>query len=98
MWKTPAIPATPDEPAPNEKTKNVDLVNQPPHYKVGGIETIDYLKAKLSPEAFRGFLQGNALKYLSRAGHKDNPLQDFEKSQWYTNRLIAEIKNDGDYN
>ncbi len=35
----------------NNKDESVDVVNQPPHYKVGGIETIDYLQAKLSPEA-----------------------------------------------
>lgn len=91
MWKTPK---TPDVPAPNEITKSVDLVNQPPHYKIGGIETIDYLKAKLSPEGFKGFLHGNALKYLSRADHKGNPIQDFEKSQWYLNRLVSECKNE----
>ncbi len=27
----------------NNKDESVDVVNQPPHYKVGGIETIDYL-------------------------------------------------------
>ncbi len=80
-WKTPSDKVNEDESA--------DVVNQPPHYKVGGIETIDYLQAKLSPEAFRGFLHGNALKYLSRANHKGNPQQDFEKAQWYLNKLVA---------
>ncbi len=60
----------------NNKDESVDVVNQPPHYKVGGIETIDYLQAKLSPEAFRGFLHGNTLKYLSRADHKGNATED----------------------
>ena len=46
-----------------------DAVN-PDHYKVGGIETIDYLQAKLSPEEFAGYCRGNALKYMSRAGHR----------------------------
>ena len=41
-----------------------DNVNHPAHYKVGGIETIDYIEAKLTPEEFRGYLKGNALKYL----------------------------------
>jgi hypothetical protein len=66
----------------------VDVVNQPPHYKVGGIETIDYLEAKLSPEAFKGFLHGNTLKYLSRANHKNNATEDFKKAQWYLNKLV----------
>jgi len=29
-----------------------DMVNHPPHYTQGGIETIEYLEAKLTPEAF----------------------------------------------
>lgn len=65
-----------------------DMVNHPPHYKVGGIETIDYLQAKLSPEEFAGFCRGNALKYLSRAGHKDDAAQDYRKAIWYIERLI----------
>ena len=64
-----------------------DLVNQPPHYTVGGIETITYLKAKLTPEEFRGYLKGNVLKYASRANHKDNPKQDIDKMVWYANAL-----------
>ncbi|MFN9911697.1 MAG: DUF3310 domain-containing protein, partial [Pirellulaceae bacterium] len=39
-----------------------DLVNHPPHYKAGGIETIDFIEAKLTREEFIGYLKGNALK------------------------------------
>lgn len=60
----------------------------PDHYKIGGIEAIDYLRAKLSPEEFRGFCRGNALKYLSRAGHKDDAAQEYRKAIWYIERLI----------
>lgn len=66
-----------------------DPVNHPTHYTVGGIETIDYLQAKLSPEEFRGMLRGNALKYLSRAGHKLDALEDYKKAQWYLAKLIS---------
>ena len=41
-----------------------DPVHSPSHYTAGGIECIDYLRAKLSVDEFRGFLRGNALKYL----------------------------------
>jgi len=68
----------------------VDNVNHPEHYKVGGIETIDFIKAKLTPEEFRGYLKGNVLKYASRAGHKDNAVQDAGKLAWYANRLSKE--------
>jgi hypothetical protein len=68
-----------------------EAVNHPPHYTNGGIECIDYLKAKLSPEEFAGFCRGNALKYLSRAGVKGDAVEDFRKAEWYLRRLIQEL-------
>lgn len=68
--------------------ENCSAVN-PDHYKTGGIEVIDYLQAKLSPEAFRGFLAGNVLKYVSRY-EKKNGVEDLEKAKWYLDRLIKE--------
>jgi hypothetical protein len=66
-----------------------DVVNQPPHYKVGGIETIDYIEAKeLS------YHLGNAVKYISRAKHKGNYIQDLEKAKWYLDREINKAKNE----
>ena len=62
-----------------------DMVNSPPHYTSGGIETIDYIKAKLSPEGYRGYLQGNLLKYASRIGKKGS--DDAGKAAWYADRL-----------
>ncbi len=68
-----------------------DPVNHPAHYTAGGIEAIDYMKAKSTPEEFAGYLRLNALKYLSRANYKGKTLQDFKKSQWYVNRLVEEV-------
>lgn len=75
---------------PNEVP--MDAINHPPHYKVGGIETIDYMKAKSTPEEFMGHLRLTVLKYLSRTGHKDDALQDLKKAQWYLNKLIEEME------
>ena len=69
-----------------------DMVNHPPHYTVGGIETIDYMEAKSSPEEFRGHLRLTALKYLSRTGYKDDAIQDLKKAQWYLNKLIETLE------
>ena len=69
-----------------------DNVNHPAHYKVGGIETIDFIEAKLTPEEFRGYLKGNVLKYLSRAGNKGNYEEDMLKARWYMNREIAKLQ------
>lgn len=71
-----------------------DAVNSPDHYTAGGIETIDYLRAKLTPEELRGFLLGNALKYLSRAGRKGDALTDYRKADWYVKTLITEMAAD----
>ena len=67
--------------------KEKDAIN-PDHYKVGGIETIDYLEAKMTPEQFEGFCVGNALKYISRAGHKNDAAEDYRKAIWYLERII----------
>jgi hypothetical protein len=67
----------------------LDMVNEPPHYKVGGIEAIDYIQAKLTDEEFSGYCKGNALKYISRANHKKDATEDLRKAIWYLNRLIV---------
>lgn len=69
-----------------------DNVNNPAHYKTGGIETIDFIEAKLGKEGFEAYCRGNALKYLSRAGKKINEVEDIKKAIWYLNREIATIE------
>lgn len=64
-----------------------DPIN-PNHYKIGGIETIDFIEAKLSPEEFAGYCRGNMLKYIARAGHKDDAGQDMRKALWYGERWL----------
>ena len=63
-----------------------DLVNHPPHYKVGGIETIDFIEAK-----GLDYHLGNVVKYISRADHKDDKLDNLKKAQWYLNRAIDNL-------
>ena len=65
-----------------------DMVNSPDHYTSGGIETIDFIEAKLTGYGFRAYLRGNIIKYISRAGSKGDRLEDLEKAQWYLNKLI----------
>jgi hypothetical protein len=73
-----------------------DMVNHPPHYTSGGIETIDYIRAKMSPDEYIGYLRGNILKYTSRIGLKGDPVEDSGKIVWYAvelNKYITQIKN-----
>lgn len=64
-----------------------DLINSPPHYKVGGIETIDFIEAKNL-----GYNLGNVVKYISRAEHKDKKLDNLKKAQWYLNRAVSKLE------
>ena len=66
--------------------KATDMVNSPNHYKVGGIETIDFIEAKNL-----GYHLGNAIKYISRADHKGARIQDLEKAKWYLDREIKRL-------
>lgn len=74
--------------------KEPDMVHNPPHYTSGGMEVIDILKAKLTPEEFKGFCKGNALKYLFRGELKGKELEDYQKAQWYLTRLIEISKGE----
>jgi len=91
------VPAPPAIPMPPVSVISVapvaDMVNSPPHYTSGGIETIDYIQAKLTPEEFNGYLKGNILKYGSRLGLRGNDMQDAGKLGWYANRLRETIGN-----
>ena len=60
-----------------------DPVNHPAHYKVGGIETIDFIEAKRL-----NYNMGNAVKYITRADHKGSRKQDLEKAIWYLRREV----------
>ena len=70
---------------PKEKDDNV---NHPLHYTEGGIETIDYIRAKLTKEEFKGYCKGNIFKYLSRAGKKGSEKEDLQKAETYIEWLI----------
>ena len=60
-----------------------DIINNPSHYVTGGIETIDFIEAKLL-----GFNLGNVVKYISRADHKGKRIEDLEKARFYLDREI----------
>ena len=68
--------------------KNKDNIN-PDHYKFGGLETFDYIKATLSLDQLIGFCKGNIIKYISRAERK-NKIEDLKKAKWYLDKLIQE--------
>jgi hypothetical protein len=70
-----------------------DNVNHPPHYKKGSIECIDIIEAMLTPEEFKGYCKGNAIKYIYREDHKDANLEDLGKTIWYLTRLLKKLED-----
>lgn len=70
-----------------------DPVNSPQHYNAGGVECIEAIEASMSPEEFKGYLKGNAMKYLWRYNLKGNAVQDLQKCIWYTQRLQKVLNN-----
>lgn len=71
-----------------------DPVNSPSHYTQGKIESIDAIESALGAEGFKGFLAGNAMKYVHRYRHK-NGIEDVKKARWYIDRLIKTLENEG---
>lgn len=64
-----------------------DPVKKPAHYNFGKFEVIDVIEDwKL------GYHLGNVAKYIARAPHKGEELQDLEKALWYLQRKIWLLK------
>jgi hypothetical protein len=70
----------------------MDKVNHPKHY--GGKDN-PYEAIKVIEAWGVGFNLGNTLKYISRAGKKDNIIQDLEKALFYLDREIQNRKKLG---
>jgi len=71
----------------NRKKQSHEYVHHPDHYhKESGIEVIDAIDAWNLD-----FCLGNAVKYISRSGHKDRNKteQDLQKSIWYILRYLG---------
>lgn len=66
--------------------KHIDMVNHPPHYTQGGIETIDFIEAKKL-----SYNLGNVVKYITRSDLKGNKLEDLQKARWYLDREITRV-------
>jgi hypothetical protein len=67
------------------KGEKPDMVNSPPHYTYSRFETIEVIE-----EWGLDFCLGNTVKYISRAGHKGDFLEDLRKARWYLDRAIAQ--------
>lgn len=68
-------------------SKKKEAVNSPAHYNAGTIEVIDIIE-----DWSLGFHLGNVVKYVLRAPHKADQLEDLEKALWYLKRRIKKLK------
>ena len=79
----------------NEYIRNccfgIDDVNHPNHYNNGRVECIDWIEEMLTPEEFKGYLKGCALKYQFRCENKEDAHKDLGKAQWYISKLKARL-------
>jgi Protein of unknwon function (DUF3310) len=75
---------------------NHDNVNHPKHYNMGTVETIEFIDQVcahyIGDEAFS---IGSALRYLARAPHKNDKLEDLHKAASYVNHAIQIVKARG---
>lgn len=71
-----------------------DAVHHPQHYNLPGltVESVDVIRAVLTPEEFKGWCKGNALKYSLRAGRKDpaKEVQDLAKAGVFLSWVTGE--------
>ena len=72
----------------NNTKKEVDYVNNPPHYTKENYQCIEVMEELFGKIAVLDFCTLNAFKYLWRHRSKFNPLEDLKKAQWYLNKAI----------
>lgn len=74
----------------NKKTPAEGTPEEAVHYH-GAVEPIELMQSILTPDEFKGFLKGNAIKYAFRAGRKEGETAEKDRnkflvySQWLHN-------------
>jgi hypothetical protein len=85
----PLPPRAPDKPqSTSSETLTGNMQVGGDHYKKMKHQPIDVMESCMSPEELKGFLRGNALKYLMRMGHKDSAHTDVYKALHYVDMLV----------
>lgn len=81
------------EPEGDDKAmKFKEQVNNPSHYGSGKDDLYEVIKVIDAWEL--GFSLGNCIKYIGRAGKKDNVIQDLSKARWYLDHEINKLKGE----
>ena len=78
-----------------EKYTSKDMVNRPPHYRFGGYELLEVIKAKLREskmDAVQSALWIQLVQYLFRFDIKGKPFEDLNNAKFYINDLYKETE------
>ncbi len=67
-----------------------EAVDHPDHYNAGRFEVIAVIE-----DWELEFHEGNVVKYIGRAQHKENRLEDLKKAAWYLQRKIEILEGLG---
>ena len=59
------------------------------HYKEMAVQPWAAMESWMTPEEFAGFLRGNVIKYVARAGKKGDEVQDLKKALHYLEKLVS---------
>ena len=69
------------------KTSSEKSKTNPSHYQMGNIQVWDFII-----DQDLDFLLGNVIKYVCRAGHKDDEIKDLQKAKRYIEMRINELE------
>tara|TARA_Y100001973_G_C5147990_1_gene306492 strand:+ start:827 stop:1177 length:351 start_codon:yes stop_codon:yes gene_type:complete len=71
----------------HDQLNKLSKVNHPKHYNSGKIEVIDAIV-----DWELDFIEGNVVKYITRAKHKGDQVNDLKKARWYLDYLIRNLE------
>lgn len=69
-------------------SKQDDMVVKPSHYERWNIEPVTFIMLNDME-----FWRGNVIKYIARAGFKDDEIQDLLKARRYIDMRINQLEN-----
>ena len=69
-------------------SKQDDMVIKPSHYERWNIEPVTFIMLNDME-----FWRGNVIKYIARAGFKDDEIQDLLKAKRYIDMRINQLEN-----
>jgi len=72
-----------------EREESIYIQDTPSHYDKS-IQPWEYMESIMSEEAYKGYLQGNVIKYVSRFDDKGG-LQDLIKCGHYLSKLKEHV-------